>query len=81
MKLTIDISLRSFEFWGGARNTADMLTDDQLDIVETCLEDIYSDGCSETVINDIFWHDRDWLAVMIGYENWDAVESEAADDF
>lgn len=77
MKVTSETTLRSFEFWAGAKDTAERLTADQLDAVECCLEEVYPDGCSETDINDIFWFETDWIAEMLGYEDWEALEAEA----
>lgn len=54
MKVYNEISLRDFEFWSGAKENAEELTDCQLDKVEAILEDLYPDGVDETTINDLF---------------------------
>lgn len=69
MKVTKELSLSNFDFWGGAKDRARMLTIDELDEIERQLEDVYPDGMDETQINDIFWFDFDWVAQMIGYED------------
>ena len=67
MKVYSEINLRDFEFWSGAKLNAETLTSEQLDIVESILEDAYPDGISETQINDFFWFDfdtiREWLGI------------------
>ena len=67
MKVYSEINLRDFEFWSGAKLNAETLTSEQLDIVESILEDAYPDGISETQINDFFWFEfdtiREWLGI------------------
>ena len=67
MKVYKEMNLRDFEFWSGAKSNAETLTDEQLDMVESILEDAFPDGMDETQINDIFWFDfdtiRDWLGI------------------
>lgn len=69
MKVIKELSLSNFDFWGGAKDRAQMLTIDELDEIERQLEDVYPEGMDETQINDIFWFDFDWVAQMIGYED------------
>lgn len=65
MKIYTEQSLRNFQFWSGAKDLAETLTDKQLDQVETILEDLYPDGMTDTEINDLFWFEedtiREWL--------------------
>ena len=67
MKVYSEINLRDFEFWSGAKSNAETLTSEQLDIVDSILEDAYPDGMSETQINDFFWFEfdtiREWLGI------------------
>ena len=67
MKVYSEMNLRDFEFWSGAKLNAGTLTSEQLDIVESILEDAYPDGISETKINDFFWFEfdtiREWLGI------------------
>ena len=67
MKVYKEMNLRDFEFWSGAKSNAETLTDEQLDMVETILEDAFPDGMDVTQINDIFWFDfdtiREWLGI------------------
>ena len=67
MKVYKEMNLRDFEFWSGAKSNAETLTDEQLDMVESILEDAFPDGMDVTQINDIFWFDfdtiREWLGI------------------
>ena len=68
MKVYSEINLRDFEFWSGAKSNAETLTNEQLDMVESILEDAYPDGMSETQINDFFWFDFDTIREWLGIE-------------
>ena len=69
MKVYKEINLRDFEFWSGAKSNAETLTDEQLDMVESILEDAFPDGMDETQINDIFWFDFDTIREWLGIED------------
>ena len=72
MKITKEICHGyDFEFWSGGKDTADDLTEREIQQVLECLEDIYPDGMSETQLNDIFWFERDWIAECPGYADYD----------
>lgn len=73
MKIYTENSLSNFEFWSGAVDRVKYLTDDELDTIEAILEDIYPDGMDETQINDLFWFEEDWIAEMLGYEDFEAI--------
>lgn len=57
--------MRNFEFWSGAKDSANELTDKQLDEVEAILEELYPDGMEDVQINDLFRFDfdtiKEWL--------------------
>ena len=69
MKVYKEMNLRDFEFWSGAKSNAETLTDEQLDMVESILEDAFQDGLDETQINDIFWFDFDTIREWLGIED------------
>ena len=69
MKVYKEMNLRDFEFWSGAKSNAETLTDEQLDMVESILEDAFPDGMDETQINDIFWFDFDAIREWLGVED------------
>lgn len=76
MKIYKEESLQDFEFWSGAKDFAEKLTDDELDTIETNLEDIYPDGMDETGLNDLFRFDREWLCELIGTTEEEVWERE-----
>ena len=69
MKAYKEMNLRDFEFWSGAKSNAETLTDEQLDMVESILEDAFPDGMDVTQINDIFWFDFDTIREWLGIED------------
>lgn len=71
MKIYKETSLQSFEFWSGAKYHAKHLTVDDFNAIEGVLEDCYPEGLDETTVNDIVWFEEDWLAELLGYEDWD----------
>ena len=73
MKIYKEDSLRNFEFWSGARDRVQYLTADELDTIETILEDIYPDGIDETTVNDIFWFEEDTIAEWLGYNDFEEI--------
>ena len=80
MKIYSEQSLRNFEFWSGAKYRVKYLSDEQLDIVENILDDLYPEGTSETEVNDLFWFDEDTIAEWLGYNNFDEIMNEKDDD-
>lgn len=76
MKVYTEQSLRDFEFWSGAKDTAKYLTAEQMDTIEAILEEGYPDGMSETEINDIFWFEEDMIAEWLGYNSFEELMEE-----
>ena len=77
MRVTSEVKLYQFEFWSGAKETASHLSPSQMDIIENEIELLYPDGITETELNDIFWFNDDWIAEMLGYQDWnDLVQEE-----
>ena len=73
MKIYKDESISSFDFWSGARDTVKYLTDDEMDTIESILEELYPEGLSETDLNDIFWFEDDLIAEWLGYEDFEEI--------
>lgn len=69
MKIYEEINIRDFKFWSGAEDRAASLTDEDWDVVENELEQLYPDGISGTQLNDIFWFDFGWVVQFLGYED------------
>ena len=74
MKIYEEVSSYSdFEFWSGARDTAEELTADEIEEIFTILEDAYPEGMTKTELNDFFWFERDTIAEWLGYEDFDEI--------
>ena len=73
MKIYEEKSLKDFEFWSGAKDTVKYLTDDELDTIESILEDIYPEGMEDTQINDLFWFEDDTIAEWLGYNDFEEI--------
>lgn len=69
MKVYSELSLRNFEFWAGAKENAQKLTPEELDVVEHTLEEIYPDGIDDTTINHIFWFEFDQICFWLGIKD------------
>lgn len=68
MKILSERNLASFEFWSGGRDRAMMLTYEEMEEVESALEDIYPDGMTDTELNDLFWFHFGFVCESIGLE-------------
>lgn len=66
-----DIYLKDFEFWCGALDTVKYLDDEDFLQLEQLFEELYPEGIDETLLNDIFWFEEDFLAEMLGYESFE----------
>lgn len=70
MKIVYETGLRDFEFWSGAVCRAEQLTTHELDELENALTEI--DFCNgeptDTDINDLMWHDFDYVCELLGLE-------------
>lgn len=61
-------SLRNFNFWGPARENSCELSFEQLDQLESILEDTYPEGIDETQLNDIMAYDFEWVKEVLGVD-------------
>lgn len=75
MTIKKEISLRDFEFWGGAKQWADVLTPEELDELEWYL-DSGSNEWTETEINDFLWFDTEIWTEWLGITEDELLERE-----
>ena len=73
MRIYKEHSLTEFEFWIGATDTVEYLTDEELDQIEDILEELYPDGMDEIDLNDTFWHEADLIAEWLGYDSFEEI--------
>ena len=76
MKVYSEKSLRNFEFWSGAKSNAETLTDEQLDMVDSILEELYPYGMNETEINNFFGFGFDTIREWLGIKDEEEEEEE-----
>lgn len=74
MRIYTDITLHDFEAWSGAVDTLETLTNAQIDELENLIEEIFPNGCGETELNDFLWFENDYIAELLGFENWEQLE-------
>ena len=80
MTIRTEQNLRHFEFWSGAKDTAKYLTLEELDTIETMLEELYPEGMDETEVNDFFWFDDDTIAEWLGYSDFEEIMNRDEDN-
>lgn len=81
MKYFVEESLRDFNFWSGGKDRAELLTDEQFDMVEQMMEEIEpAEGWTDTAINDFFWFEFDTIAQWLGYADKEHLEEDISQD-
>lgn len=70
MKIYKEELLANFEFWSGAKDTAERIWEEKgsagFDTIEDILEDMYPEGMDETEINDLFWFEPETIYEWLG---------------
>lgn len=68
MKLYTD-GLSNYEPWSGAIGFYnEIVMAGKLGELEVTLDELYPDGMSETELNDLLWHDEDWLRGVLAMD-------------
>lgn len=81
MKYFVEESLRDFNFWSGGKDRAELLIDEQFDMVEQMMEEIEpAEGWTDTAINDFFWFEFDTIAQWLGYADEEHLEKDISQD-
>lgn len=80
MKIYSEINLENFDAWSGGERTLEALTLRQLEQLEYILEDAYPDGMTDTALNDILRFEKDWIAELLGFRDWDELVYGEEDD-
>lgn len=77
MKITRELSdmtaqeLRGM-VWSGAAETLEELTDAEVDTLIIELDFEYNE-MTETELNDLLWFERDYIAELLGYKDFDEI--------
>ena len=87
MKLTYEITFVDFacdRCWGGAVDTINELTADEVQQLAPIIEDMisqdYPQGYDEGALNDFIWFERDTIAQWLGYENFDEIINKSMEE-
>lgn len=80
MKIYTEQALSDVQWWSGARDTAEHLTDSDFETLETELEQLYPAGIDETELNDLFWFEEDWIAEILGYTDFEQLIAERSNE-
>ena len=76
MKIWKELSLMDFLPWGGAQQVYHYIDEQgKLPELEEMLTELYPEGVSETLINDILWFESEWV-----YEELEIPDPYAEDE-
>ena len=64
-------SYYDFDFWSGAKQTADEMTAEQIEEIFAMLEECYPDGMTDTELNDFFWFEDETIAEWLGFDSFE----------
>ena len=77
MTITYDLDLNSFNAWSGAVDTLDRIQrEGKCEELENILEDLFSDGMTETQLNDLLWFDSEQVYEWLGIRSETKVREE-----
>ena len=67
MTIKTETNLRNFKTWSGATDTKKIILDAGIEEeFEILIDELYSNGLSDTELNDILWFDSDWILESLG---------------
>lgn len=67
MQYKVNKPLRDFEFWSGAKDRAQQLSCEELDLIGDRLDEVFGDRIpTDTQINDFFWFNFESAVSLIG---------------
>lgn len=81
MKIISEKSLENFEAWSGGKDTMNDLSHSDCERLEQHIEELYPDGITDTKLNDLLWFERDEIAVLLGYRNYEALTNHDDEDW
>lgn len=69
MIIKYDLEIGKFKAWSGAVSTLERIINEGKEAdFESLLDELFPDGLTETVLNDILWFDADWVYEALGME-------------
>lgn len=81
MKYIVENSLREFPAWSGGKDTLEDLTLDEIEVIENFLNDMFEGRTpTATEINDFLWFERDDIAVILGFSDYEDLLENRKDE-
>ena len=78
MTIKYEADCNNFGFWAGAIDTVNELTEGELMSAWTWYEENCEDEpVDATAVNDFFWFERDFIAELCGYNDWDSMVADS----
>lgn len=75
-KILIDFDLEEFDAWSQAITTKERIIEEGKEKeFNNLINELYPDGIEEVQVNDILWHDWEWV-----YENLGITDEEEEDE-
>lgn len=77
MKIITETSFENFCPWSGAIRTHERICKEgKADLFEQTIEELYSDGLTETELNDLLWFEPETCYEWIGIRTYDMISEE-----
>ena len=77
MTITYELDLNSFQAWSGAKDTLERIQrEGKCAELENVLEELYPDGMTETVLNDLLWFNSESVYEWLGIRSEEQIEKE-----
>ena len=77
MRIYTEFTLESFESWSGARETqARIIEEGKSEEFDALCEELFSNGCNDTEMNDFLWFDSDNIFEMLGITDEEEEETK-----
>lgn len=69
MQIIQEVAVQDFEAWAGGVDTLQTIIDNNMAVeFEQLIEELYPDGVTETQVNDILWHESEYVYDVLGIE-------------
>lgn len=73
MIIVQEMGIREFKAWSYATDTKNKIIEcDRCEEFDSLIEELYPEGLTGTQLNDILWHDSDWVYETLGINEDDS---------
>lgn len=67
MKITTETNLLNFDAWSEAIETKNtIIKNGKSEEFDALIEELYTEGLTDTQLNDILWFESDWIFEVLG---------------